>query len=388
MIEHKYKITLTSFMAYFIMSSVISPLGLITKPISEHYGISITAATTDFSYLTSGLMLGTVISFFIFDMLRIRTIISSFSLLICFSIAAIYFVDIYVLFPIWLLIIGTACGVNMTAAIIVISATYMINLRASMLLLTDSFYSIAGVISTFLAGKFIASQLHWGSAYFLAFVVSLLVALIALSADYPDPTKSEEKEKNKNQKERWPFGFFLIGGALLIYLVGFVSIYSWIPNYTQSQFGIDAEMSSTLVSRFFTGLFIGQLIMFWLVLNFSPTKVMFISSILSTLITTALWNVTTVSLLGTTMLVLGLITGGLFKLIISFGTTLVSNASPKKISYLVLSSAIGTAIAPAVSSFIVEHYGMNTVLQFISFCYCIMIALIYLAYLSHGEKVS
>lgn len=387
MIKNKYKITLTSFMAYFIMSSVITPLGIVTKPISEHYGISITSATADFGYLTFGLMFGTVISFFIFDLLRIRTIIVSFSLSICVSLAGMYFVDLYSLFPVWLFIIGIACGVNMTAAIIVISAVYESNLRASMLLLTDSFYSIAGVISSFLAGKFIVNNLHWASAYFLAFVVALIIASIALTSNYPHTARSEKKETVEYSNARWPLGFFLIGGAILIYLVGFVSIYSWIPNYTQAEFGIDAEMSSALVSRFFTGLFIGQLIMFWLVLNFSPTKVMLISSVLATLLTTMLWNAGTVSVLNISMFALGLITGGMFKLIISFGTTLVKSASPRMISYLVLNSAIGTAIAPAVSSYIVEQFGMNTVLQFVSLCYCIMILLISTAYMLQTRTV-
>ena len=41
-----------------------------------------------------------------------------------------------------------------------------------MMLLTDSFYSMAGVLSTWLAGKLILHQLHWGSAYLLAFSVA------------------------------------------------------------------------------------------------------------------------------------------------------------------------------------------------------------------------
>jgi len=381
MMMNKYKITLTSFMAYFVMSSLISPLGIVSGPIATHYGISVTAATADFSYLTVGLLLGTVLSFFIFDIARLKTIIVSFSCAICVCLAGMYFVDVYVLFPVWLFIIGIACGVNLTAAIIVISAIYADNLRASMLLLTDSFYSIAGVASTFLAGKFIANELHWSSAYLLAFAVSCLIIVTAALARYPLASRQKQPDQEQ-EKKYWPPGLYLIGAAILIYLVGFVTIYSWIPNYAQAQFSTSAESAGTLVSRLFTGMFIGQLIMFWLVLKFSPTKVVFFSGTLASLLSAALWMVDSTGQLGISMFVLGLVTGGMFKLIIAFGTMLVKEVSPKMISFLIFNSAIGTAIAPAVSAFIVERYAMITALQFTSLCYCLMLLLLYLAHRS------
>ena len=387
MIANSYKITLTSFLAYFVMSALISPLGIVSSPIAAHYDVSVTAATADFSYLTIGLLLGTVLSFFIFDVARLKTIIIGFSSSICLSLAGMYLVDLYALFPVWLFMIGIACGVNLTAAIIVISAIYTDNLRASMLLLTDSFYSIAGVVSTFLAGKFIADGRHWASAYLLAFVVSALIIVTAFRSLYPATARQKEAGP-KYENTYWPPGLYLIGMAILIYLAGFVTIYSWIPNYAQAQFAVSAESAGTLVSRLFTGMFIGQLIMFWLVLKFSPTRVVFFSGTLAALLSVALWMVDIIARLGVSMIILGLVTGGMFKLIIAFGTMLVQEIRPKMISYLVFNSAVGTAIAPAVSAFIVEKYAMSTALQFASLCYCTMLILLYLAYISGRKNAS
>lgn len=378
---NKLRITLASFLAYFVMSAVISPLGIVTGPISGHYDIPITTATAGFSYLTAGILVGTLLSLVIFDLFRLKHIVLCCSGLTCVSLACIYIVDIYLLFPVWLFLTGLACGVNLTAAIIVITNIYNIKLRASMMLLTDSFYSMAGVLSTWLAGKFILHQLHWGSAYLLAFSVALASILIAWFSGFPSTSRRESRQLDSGAGKYWPMEIFLVGAAILIYLTGFVTIYSWIPNFTQARFSLGADMAGGLVSRLFLGMFIGQLIMFCLALKFAPTRIIFTAAVLATLLSFSLWNVDSASRLTICMFVLGLVTGGLLKLIIAFGTMLMSAPTPRMISFLIFNSALGTAIAPALSAIIVEKYDMIAALRFTSICYCVMIVLLFGAYL-------
>ncbi|MDE0511387.1 MAG: hypothetical protein OXI88_06365 [Gammaproteobacteria bacterium] len=97
---NKLRITLASFLAYFVMSAVISPLGIVTAPISGHYDIPITTATAGFSYLTAGILVGTLVSLVIFDLFRLKDIVLCCSGLTCISLACIYVVDIYLFFPV------------------------------------------------------------------------------------------------------------------------------------------------------------------------------------------------------------------------------------------------------------------------------------------------
>ena len=377
---NKLRITLTSFLAYFVMSAVISPLGIVSGPIAGHYDIAVTTATAGFSYLTAGILAGTLVSLVIFDLFRLKHIVLGCSGLTCVSLACIYLVDSYLLFPVWLLLAGLACGVNLTAAIIVITNIYNTRLRASMMLLTDSFYSMAGVLSTWLAGRFILQQLHWGSAYLLAFLVALLIICIAWFSSFPSTSRRESSELAGSSGKYWPAQIFLVGAAILVYLTGFVTIYSWIPNYTQAQFHLDADMAGGLVSRLFLGMFTGQLIMFCLALKFAPTRIIFIAGVLATLLSFSLWNIDSAAGLTVSMFVLGLVTGGLLKLVIAFGTMLVSAPSPRMISFLIFNSALGTALAPALSAVIVARYDMVAALRFTSLCYCVMIVLLVWAY--------
>ncbi len=370
------RITLGSFLAYFVMSAVISPLGLVSGPIAEHFAISITTATAAFTYLTTGVFIGTLVAVFIFDHLRLRTVILGGVALIALAITAIYALDSFVVFSLALAIIGASCGVELSAAAVVIAKLYSERLRASMLLLTDSFYSIAGVASTSLAGVFLARQLHWSSAYLLAFVVTLVIGLIALTGRYPATRADAVEHDDAGSDWNWPAGVHLIGLAMLIYLVGFVSIYSWVPNYAQQSLGAGVEASSEIVSRMFLGMFLGQLIMFFLVLRFSLTRLIVIYASLATLLTVSLWMTTTAPQLELAMLGLGLATGGLFKTVLTYGTTLVSEPSPKMVSYLIFHAGLGTAIAPFLSAQIVEYGDMATALQFATVCYLCTFGLI------------
>lgn len=383
------RITFGSFLVYFVMSAVISPLGLVSGPIAEHFNISVTTATAAFTYLTSGVFAGTLIAVFIFDYVKLKHVVIGGTLLICLSIYAMYALDRFSVFATSLALLGISCGIEISAAAVVIAKIYDEKLRASMLLLTDSFYSMAGVISTALAGVLLARNFHWSSAYLLAFFVSLLVAVIAISAKYPATRSQDSGPNDQSDIRSLPVGVHIVGMAMLIYLVGFVSIYSWVPNYAQASMALSAEASSEIVSRFFLGLFVGQLIMFILVLKFALRTLITIYAALASLLTISLWSVSTASYLELAMLVLGLVTGGLFKTILTFGTTLVRDPSPKMVSYLIFYAGLGTAIAPYLSSLIVEHRGMAAALHFVTACYFLTFVFILVAFrqqskLAHG----
>ena len=361
------------------MSAVISPLGLVSGPVSEAFGISLTEATAAFTFLTTGVLAGTLAAIFIFDFFTLKQVIIGGLAIICASIYAIYASDAFAVFTIALALIGAFCGIELSAAAVVITKLYNERLRASMLLLTDSFYSMAGIVSTWLAGILLARHLHYASAYLLAFGVCITIAVIAFTARYPD-NQPHPQEQSSTDAGRWPIGVHLIGLAMLVYLVGFVSLYSWVPNYAQDALGMSAEASSQVVSRFFLGMFIGQIIMFFLVLRFALPTLVVIYAMLATSLSVPLWTAGSPAGLATATLVLGLATGGLFKTVLTYGTTLTANPSPRMVSYLIFYAGFGTAISPFLSASIVERYDMAAALKFCTLCYVATTALIVTAH--------
>lgn len=367
--------TLVSFLAYFVMSAVISPIGSMTAPIAERYNVGLPEATAVFTFLTAGFLVGSLIAMVVFDKVKLKAIIAACFSGVILGALGMYFIDSFALLPVLLFLVGLVCGINLAAAIVVITASYSERRRASMMLLTDSFYSMAGVASTFLAGYLVARSWHWSSAYVLACGAAILALVVTWLSTFP-PLDQAKETTNAERTSRWPASVFLVGLAITAYLVGFGTLYSWLPNYTEITFSADPGEASQIVSRLFLGMFIGQLVMFVLLLRVNQLPVLGIAAIAATLLTALLWSAGDAGQLGISALSLGLVTGGLFKLMVSFGTTLVDAPTPRMISFLIFCAAIGTVLAPAVSAVIVEVSSINWALKFATGCYCMMLLML------------
>ena len=104
--NNRNRITFGSFLAYFVMSAFISPLGLVSGPIAADFQISITAATAVFTYLTTGVLVGTLLAMFIFDFVRIKYVVVGGVLVICCSVVAMYAVHEFAVLTTSLALIG------------------------------------------------------------------------------------------------------------------------------------------------------------------------------------------------------------------------------------------------------------------------------------------
>ena len=370
------RISLTSFLSYGLMASIISPLGIVSKPISESFGITISDATAVFTYLTTGIFIGTIVALFVFDWLLIKTITLLNGLLIALAIILIWVTNDYTWLPFLLALIGIGCGTSLTSAAVVITRVFSDGKRASMLLLTDCFYSIGGVASSYIASFFIARSFHWGSAYILALVLVIVIMMIAIVSHYPGDSKNLQADQSAVSKQRWPLAIYICAVAIFLYLVGLVSLYSWMPNYAQSIMQVPQEKAGQLVSYLFLGMFLGQVTMFFLALKFPLSRLIILSSGSAALINFSLWKVGDATILPFAMLLLGVFAGGLFKTLITYGTLMLQNAPARLVSFLMFSAGLGTAIAPSLSAGMVDRMGLVSALQLSSWCYALTFVLV------------
>lgn len=393
------RVTATSFLAYFILSAIISPLGIVSGPIATHYSVSVTSSTAVFSSLTTGILIGSLIAVFVFDYLRIKSVVILAALLVSSALLAIYLLDSFIALPFCLFLVGTGCGVAMSSAAVVITKAYAERYRASMLLLTDSSYSAAATLSSFLAVYLLSLNWHWWSSYLLALAALLILIMLAVVSSFPESDKPSTQSTDDAMEAsiadtqatnklipRWPAAVYVCGLSLLVYLLGLVTIYSWVPNYAQAVLSIPQEQAGNLVGRLFSGMFFGQLIMFLLVLKISARTLVFICLLLASLMTTSIWADQVDLSIDLAMFSLGLIGGGILKVAISYGTTLTTSASAKMVSYLLFNTALGTAIAPALSAWIVESSDISAVMMFASACYIAATVLLLLTFVLQNKQ--
>jgi len=364
------RIAFTSFFAYAVMASIMSPLGIISQPIADLFSVSVTDANSQFTYITTGILVGAFIAMFIFDWLQVKTIIILNSLAVAVAIVLLYVINGYAWLPFSFAIIGISCGINLTAAAVVITRAFSEGRRASMLLLTDCFYSIGAICSSYVAAHLMAEQYHWSSAYAIALLLVASIVIIALISVYPqEPQHQPDGQADLDNSGKWPVSVYFCASALFIYMLGMVSLYSWMPNYAQSVLNMPQEKAGQLVSHMFSGMFVSQIIMFFLVLKFPMGRLILLTSGFAALLNFSLWNISDVSVLPTAIFVMGVFAGGLLKTFITYGTLSMDNAPSRLVSFLMLSTALGTAVAPSISSMVVSQTSLIGGLMLSSACY-------------------
>lgn len=364
------RVTVTSFLAYFIMSAVITPLGVVSQPMAAHFGVDITVTTAFFSYLTTGVLIGASASMFVYSVLSIRQLNVYAGTTLALALTGIWLVDRLWWLPAFFFLSGVCCGLLLAAAVIVLTRSYSEAWRARALLVTDSFYSGAGVVAGYLAGHLIDEGLHWGTSYGMSIIVAIVFVLIAAASRYPAAdTEPPDSAPADDVRSRWPSGVFVVAAALLIYIVSFIFVYSWVPAYAAEQFNGTPADGGNLVSRFFLGLFLGQLASFGISFKVSSQLLVAVLLVSATLASTALWSAPSLPGLGIGMFMLGLFSGGVLKTLLAYGTILVEFPSTKMVSFLVVSTAIGSSLGPAMSAFVVHVWDVDGALKAVTVGY-------------------
>lgn len=383
LLNNLHRITLVSFLTYFVMSAMLAPIGILSVPMAEHFGQSVTEVTRQFSWLTGGILIGAVIALFIFDFVRLKPLFLFLYGSMAAILAAFMAIDSLDVTRFLLGSIGTGCGIGLAAAAVTISHSYEENVRASMLVITDGFFSVAGFITAWVATWLVSRSFGWSTTYQLLAMVPLTILILSLISRFPATT---HEDLNEAHVERWTLPVWLCVGALFLYTLGQNAMLFWLPGYAQSELGASAEASGGLVGQYWLGMFFAQLFVAWWVLRIGVRRLVVIATALACLLSIPIWTITDTRLLTWLALLWGFGNLALLKAVLSLATTLVTIPSPRLVSLLLLGATSGTAVSPIVTSQIVEWTDTRTVLMFSTASYAVLFLLTSAALLLSREK--
>jgi len=370
---NQFRTTLSCFLAYFIMSGMLAPIGIISGPMASEFGLPVTDITARFGWLTMGIFVGAILALFVFEWLRIRTLMVAVYGLILLSVAAVPLRPSLDWVGICLGLVGICCGVGLPAAALVISRSYSEARRASMLVITDGFFSVAGIVCAWLAVWFIAAQAHWSSVYLFVGGVAAVVVVLALLSRYPE---TEDYAAADPSPASWPVSAWLCILALCAYTLAQNAILWWLPQYAQQQLQASAEMGGSLVGQFWSGMFAAQVFVAWWVLKIGVMRLLWLAAAGTVLFSLPLWWVRDIELLWVLATLWGFANLGLLKVVLSYASQFTAVASPRLVSGLLLGATTGTAISPWVSSRIVALGDPSWALKFGSLIYLCMVGLL------------
>ena len=379
--SNQVRITLISFLAYFIMSGMLSPIGIIIGPMAEHFEQPITVISSLFSWLTFGILLGSVLALVVFDWLALKPLLLLLYTAITLSLATLSIFDDLQVIAAALGLVGVCCGIGLAGAATIISTTYEADRRASMLVITDGSFSIAGIVCSSVAIYLLSQQVPWFGAYAFVALIGVVVVLLTLVSRLPrvEPAPEQVLANVESPAARWPAPVWLCIGSLFLYTLGQYSLLWWLPTYIESTLLVPREQAGEVVSQFWSGMLVAQLFVAWWVLKIGVQRLIIIGSISTSLCSVPLWLVTDIEALLILAFVWGVANLGLLKIIISFATLTVSTPTPRLVSGLLLGATLGTAVSPWVTSYLVEVASAYFVLQFGTACYVVLSVLLLVA---------
>jgi len=365
-LNNKQRITLASFLAYFVMSGMLAPMGIISGAMSEHFGQPVTEITARFSWLTLGILVGAIIALFIFDLVRLRKLLMLVYGVVLTCLFSLLFQNDIALIGVVLGLVGICCGVGLPGAALVISRTYETEKRASMLIITDGSFSVAGIVCSWIAIFLIAREYHWSGVYqFVALIAALIVVLSSMSK-FP---ATDAEHHATSAPEKWPFPVWLCLVSLFLYTLGQWAFLLWLPNYAETELGAPREQAGQLVSQFWIGMFAAQIFVAWWVLKVGVRRLVLIAGICTSLFSIPLWLYANIDVLIILATLWGFANLGLLKVVLSFATQMLRRPTARLVSSLLLGATIGTATSPWLTSQIVAATNTQFVLQFGTGCH-------------------
>ena len=366
------RITAISFLTYFVLSAMLAPIGIISGPMAEHFNQSVSDITRQFTWLTGGNLVGAVIALFIFDYFGLKKLFAIIYGAIALALFSFRIVEDLDTAQYILGIVGLGSGVGLAGAAVTIARTYSEATRASMLVITDGCFSIAGFVTSWTAAFLVARDMDWSLTYQLSGLFAASIFVLGISSSFP----AVEQDQGTESTEPWPLAVWLCVASLFLYTLGQYSMLFWLPNYAITQLDAPELQAGALVGQFWLGMFLSQIFVAWWVMKIGVRRLVQIAALTTLLFSIPLWLHRDIDGLTILALIWGFANLSLLKATLSLATELVSVPTARLVSLLLLGATVGTAVSPVVTSQVVDWTSNHTVLMFGSGCYLVLVVLL------------
>ena len=369
--NQRLKTILICLLASFVISGLLNPIGLISGPVAEWFGTSVTVAVARFGYFTIGVFCGYILSFYLYDFLKLKNVVVVGYLVIASAVACLYLFDNIVVFTVSLFFLGLAASTMVCGASTLVSWLWDGKSRQTMLLAQDAMFNAGGILFTAITTAFLSRGMHWGSTYVVVAATAILIALLALT------TQIDQKYQRGSDSEvltSWSGGIVVVGLSVLLFMTAKISIFIWAPQYVAQEFGATISEGGRLMQNIFVGALLGSLAGTYIV---SRIRVEYFLIGMLMIGASGMWfmlaaeNLSTVLLLGYAV---GASVGATFNGYMGFGLSFITSPTHKNIAYVLLAGGVGSAIAPLFSSKVVEMQG--TVGAALYACFAIQITVL------------
>jgi TsgA-like MFS transporter len=357
---NRVALTLASFLAYFALSGMLAPIGILVQPSAAALGVSAGEMVRTLGFFSTGTLAGSLAAVVLLPSVKLRTLtLSVYGVACCVLLCLLLMPTDLRAIAAMLCVLGACLGIGLAQAALVISRIYSETYRPSMLVATDGSFSLAGFVTASATVFLFTQGAPWASIYGLILAVVLVIFVAAFWLEFPENVRSEDPEDAGLSVRAWSRTIWFLAAALFCYTFGQSSFLIWLPSFAQTSIGLSAAEGGHLVGQYWLGMFIGQILTVVIVVRLGAVKMSFIGA-LGCFMAAALLFTYPVSLVSPSMLALiwGVCNFGLLKCLISQATLAFNETPAGLIPSLLLAASLGTACSPLASSWMVEALGV------------------------------
>ncbi|WP_343189418.1 MFS transporter TsgA [Buchnera aphidicola] len=371
---NKIGITIISFLSYFYIGSLVVVTGIIMNQIAKYFHYSISEISNIFTFLNFGILIGIIINYWSIKKIKIKQQITISFILNIFSLIILYYCKNIIIFSFIIFIFGVISGMIMSIGTFLITNLYKKYQRNSMLLITDSFFSIAGIIFPLIYTFLLKKNYSWYYIYIIINIIYIKIFILSNFIKFP----IYKKQKNKKKKIKINKNIILLFFSALLYILGQLSFISWIPSYITNNLNLNILQASKIISLFWTSYMIGMWFFSLIIKKIEIKKLISILLFISTILIFLFNNIKNYQLLKIIIIKLGFFSSAIYTSLITLISLETKKPSPKLINLMLLFGTIGTLLTFIISSPIVKKYGIHNSLIFSNIIYFIVFNLILL----------
>ncbi|ADP67993.1 hypothetical protein CWU_03470 [Buchnera aphidicola str. JF98 (Acyrthosiphon pisum)] len=371
-------LTWISFLSYAFTGALVVVTGMIMGNISNYFHLSISQMSNIFTFLNAGILVSIFINSWLIEIISLKKqLIFSFILTIIAVIGIVLCNSIF-LFSINMFILGLVSGITMSIGTFIITHLYSGSKRGSLLLLTDSFFSMSGMIFPIVTAYLLEKKIIWYWSYICIGAIYLLIFLLTINSSFE---KFKTNTKNsKETKEKWNFNVFLLSISALLYILGQLGFISWVPQYATEIMNIDIKKTGSLVSSFWMSYMLGMWFFSFIIKFFNLYRMFIFLTSMSTILMYCFIKSENFLNQQYIIISLGFFSSAIYTIIITLASLQTKHPSPKLINLILLFGTIGTFLTFIITSPIVEAKGLYVTLISSNILYGIVFFLSILIY--------
>jgi predicted MFS family arabinose efflux permease len=331
----------------FVIAGFLAPYGLLVGPIADAFVTEVGVVGSLFSFFTGAIFVGYIVAYYLFNQVKVGTVIVVGYGLVAIAVTAIFLVPGIITLSAALAVIGFCCSLIVCGSVTLISQTWHGKQRQSALVAQDAAFNGGGIFFTAITAHLIGNNFSWQVGYAPPAIFALMTIGLAVFTRLSIIAHSEQRSKEKTE---WNAGIILVGVVVMIFMAAKLTIIVWAPQYLEQEFGATPHQASDVMSNVFQAAFLGSLVGTYVVskVRINYFLAMMISiGVIATLVMLITEDLQVVTAMG---YLFGLSISATFNSYMAFALGFVSSPNHKNVAYMLLAGAVGSGLGPLISS--------------------------------------